>query len=94
MIDRITRGTTMISGKTRFLSAAVVAVALLATVAVARTVHTHAASADPATTSSAIGADSGHADLGQIAPTRQHRTIACPLANEADCQRIEMLLPN
>ncbi len=84
----------MISGKPRFLSAAVLAVALLATVAVARTVHTHAAPADQATNSSTIGAEPGHADLGQIAPARQHRTIACPLANESDCQRIEMLLPN
>jgi hypothetical protein len=40
MNDDITRGTTMTMGKAKFLSAVVVAAALLATVAVARTVHT------------------------------------------------------
>jgi len=89
----------MISGKMKILSAAIVAAALLATVSVARTVHTRAtavgahatngqATSGQATSGQAIGAAPG-----QMTPAPRHRNFACPMANNADCEKIEMLLP-
>jgi len=79
----------MISRTTKFLSAAAVAAALIATVAVGRTVQTHAVAAGAHTThGSAI-----NAAPGQITPFRRHGILACPLANETDCEKLEMLLP-
>jgi len=76
----------MITARMKLLSAAVVAAGLLATVAVARTVQTHVAAAQ-LTHSQAIDA----APHG--APFLRHDNFACALANAADCEKIEMLLP-
>jgi hypothetical protein len=79
------------SGKTKILSATAVAAALLATVAVARTVQTHVAAANAthgqATSSETVGM------AIHTAPFVRHHNFACALANEADCEKIEMLLP-
>src|SRR5258708_38582978 len=66
------RGTKMISRKRNLLSAAVVAVALIATVAVARTVHTHTAPADQVHTGKVIGTVPDEA-----APYPRHGIIVC-----------------
>ena len=71
----------------KILSATAVAAALLATVAVARTVQTHVAANLRATTGQAIGA-SPHG-----APFVRHDNFACALASAAECEKIEMLLP-
>ena len=65
------------------------AVALIATVAVGRTIRTHAvADGAHATQGSAI-----NAAPGRITPPQPHATVACSLANEPDCEKIEMLFP-
>ena len=79
----------MISRKAKFLSAVVVA--LIATIAVARTVHTnHAVPAGP------------HASHGKVigtapSPTTTtppaHGIIVCGMALDSDCEKLEMLLP-
>ena len=76
----------MITGKAKILSATVVAAALLATVAVARTVQTHV-TANLAQRSETVGA------APHTAPFVRHNNFACGLANEVDCEKIEMLLP-
>ena len=76
----------MITGKAKFLSAAVVAAALLATVAVARTVQTRVA-INVMHRGETIGA------APHTAPFVRHNNFACGLANETDCEKIEMLLP-
>jgi hypothetical protein len=76
----------MTMGKAKFLSAVVVAAALLATVAVARTVQTHVA-ANVIHRGETIGA------APHTAPFVRHNDFACGLANESDCEKIEMLLP-
>ena len=76
----------MITGRMKLLSAAVVAAGLLATVAVARTVQTHVAAAQ-VTHSRVINA------APHSAPFLRHDNFACALANEAGCEKIEMLLP-
>ena len=70
----------------KILSVTAVAAALLATVAVARTVHTHVA---------AVQATSGQAiaTLPHSAPFVRHDNFACALASAAECEKIEMLLP-
>ena len=78
----------MISRKMTFLSAAVAAAALIATMAVARTVHTHAVPASQASSSKVIGTASD-----QATPPRRHGTIVCGMAIDSDCEKIETLLP-
>lgn len=78
----------MISGKTKLLSAAVVAVALIATVAVARTVHTHTTSADQVHTGKVMGVPD------EAVSYPRHGIIVCGgVATAADCEKIEMMLP-
>lgn len=78
----------MISRKIRFLTAAAT-LALLATVAVARTVHTHAPSASAhATTGKVIGTPAN-----QSASPYRHGVIVCGMAIDSDCEKLEMLLP-
>jgi hypothetical protein len=76
----------MTSRTVKFLSVAVTAAALIATVAVARTVHTHAALTH-------ASRDSAGATTGQMTPAPLHGIIACGMMNYSDCEKIEMLLP-
>jgi hypothetical protein len=76
----------MISRKMSFLSAAVAVAALIATVAVARTVHTHAVPANHASSSKVIG-------TAPATPPRRHGIIVCGMAIDSDCEKIETLLP-
>ena len=79
----------MISRKTKLLSAAVIAVALVATVAVARTVHTHTSPPDQIHAGKVIGTLPNEA-----APYPRHGIIVCGgVATAADCEKIEMMLP-
>jgi len=78
----------MISRKAKFFSTAAAAVALIATVAVAHTVHTHTV------------ANHAHISAGKVtsAPPAQttpapHGAIACGMALDADCEKLETLLP-
>ena len=80
----------MISRKMKFLSAAVGVLALVATVAVARTVHTHAFSADHPRVSSGKALGSAPAEA---TPPRRHGIIVCGMAIDSDCEKIETLLP-
>jgi len=80
----------MISRKMKFLSAAACVLALIATVAVARTVHTHALSADHPRVSSGKVIGSVPA---QTTPPRRHGIIVCGMAIDSDCEKIETLLP-
>jgi hypothetical protein len=79
----------MISGKMKFVSAAVAVAALIATVSVARTVHTRVAVA---------GAQAPHgsavsASRGEIMHAPLHGSIACGALSYSECERLEMLLP-
>jgi uncharacterized protein YqgC (DUF456 family) len=78
----------MIARKTKYFSAAVVAVALIASVAVARTVHTRAAADAQATTGSVTGASAG-----PMTAAPSHGNFACPLVNAADCEKLETWQP-
>ncbi|HEY6861467.1 MAG TPA: hypothetical protein VI358_16990 [Pseudolabrys sp.] len=78
----------MISYKMKFLSAAVAVAALVATVAVARTVHTHAVPTNQASRSKVIGTAPD-----QATPPRRHGLIVCGMAIDSDCEKIETLLP-
>lgn len=81
----------MISRKPKFLSAAVGVAALIATVAVARTVHMHTGPADPTHISAgrAIGANPD-----QVVPSHRNGILVCGMVTSAsDCEKIEMLLP-
>jgi hypothetical protein len=80
------RGTKTMSNKMKIISATAVAAALLATVAVARTVQTHV---------TAVQATSGQAiaTIPHSAPFVRHDNFACALPNEAECEKIETLLP-
>src|SRR5262249_4284127 len=83
------RGTQkMISRKIRFITAATV-LALLASVAVARTVHTHA----PTTASQATSGKVTGTPTNQSASPHRHGVIVCGMANDSDCEKLEMLLP-
>jgi hypothetical protein len=78
----------MISRKTKFLSAAVIAAALIV-IAIARTVHTGAAAA---------GAQPSHASMigaapGQMMRSPRHGNIACGTMSYSECKKLEMLLP-
>jgi hypothetical protein len=71
----------MKTSKAKFLSAAVIAAALIATVAVARTVHTHVAMA---------GAQSAHnsamgAARNDTMASSPHGILACGMAINSDC---------
>ncbi|MGB6416861.1 MAG: hypothetical protein WBF50_09715 [Pseudolabrys sp.] len=81
----------MITRKTKFLSAAAAALALVATVSVARTVHTHTVPTDPAqvTTGKVIGT----APAQTTTPAPRHGIIVCGMALDSDCEKIETLLP-
>jgi hypothetical protein len=78
----------MISRKTKFLAA--VAVAFIATVAVARTVHTHVTPAAGAHVSS--GKVIGTMPHPATAPHR-NGIIVCGMALDSDCEKLETLLP-
>ena len=85
--DGIIRSIKMTSRKIRFLSAAVGAVALIATVAVARTVHTHMAPIGQIETSKVFAPS-------YIMPSRKYGNVVCGSATSAsDCERLEMMLP-
>jgi hypothetical protein len=75
--------------KAKFLSAAVLAAALIATVAVARTTHTHVAAA---------GAEPAHhtgmgAAPGATVQPPLHGSIACGTKSYVDCEKLEQMLP-
>jgi len=78
----------MISRKIRLITAAT-AVALLASVAVARTVHTHAPSTAAHATSGKVVAP----PASQTASPHHRGPIVCGMANDSDCEKLEMLLP-
>jgi hypothetical protein len=74
---------TMISKNAKFLSAAL---ALIATVAVARTIHTHVAPSD------------AHVTTGKVIGTTPAQTapqgiMVCGMALDANCEKLETLLP-
>ena len=72
---------TMISKNAKFLSAAL---ALIATVAVARTIHTHVAPSD------------AHVTTGKVstpAQTPPQGIMVCGMALDANCEKLETLLP-
>lgn len=78
----------MIAYTIKFRSAAVLAAALLAAVAAARTVHTRAAAGAQPAQASAMGA-------APAALTRPalHGFIACGTLSYSDCERLETILP-
>jgi hypothetical protein len=80
----------MTSNKTKFLSAAATAAVLIATVAVAHTVHSHTGPADQAhvTTGKVIGTPPA-----QTTPVQPHGAIVCGMALDSDCEKLETLLP-
>jgi hypothetical protein len=80
----------MTSNKTKFLSAAATAAVLIATVAVAHTLHIHTVPADQAhiTTGKVVGTPPP-----QTTPTPPHGVIACGMALDSDCEKLETLLP-
>ena len=74
---------TMISKNAKFLSAAL---ALIATVAVARTIHTHVAPSD------------AHVTTGKVIGTTPAQTppqgiMVCGMALDANCEKLETLWP-
>jgi hypothetical protein len=80
--DEPKRGDTMTS-RTKIFSAVAAAAILLATMAVARTVHTHTASASPAMHQTTIGAAPNSA-----APAVR-RNFACATAVESECDKFD-----
>jgi hypothetical protein len=81
----------MISRKITVLSTAVAAVALVATLALARTVHTPMASAEHASApqGKVIGTVPGQSNGSHL-----HGIITCgPTTSAQECDRLEMLLP-
>lgn len=72
--------------KTKVLSATAVAVALLATVAVAHTVQTRV-------TARAHATSPASAAVFHSAPFVRHDNFACSLASAVACEQIESLLP-
>ena len=77
----------MISRKIRFITAAAT-LALLASVAVARTVHTHTPNAAHVTSGKVTTQPSD-----QTASPHRHGVIVCGMANDSDCEKLELLLP-
>jgi len=79
----------MISRKIKFLSAAAAVAALIATVAAARTVHTHVApAASHVTSGKVIGTTPS-----QTTPSPRHGAIVCGMALDSNCEKLETLLP-
>jgi len=81
----------MISRKIKVFSTAAAAVALVATLAIARTVHTPMASAEHASAShgKVIGTDPSLNKGSHL-----HGIITCgPATSAQECDRLEMLLP-
>ncbi len=76
------------TSRMKILSAAATAAVLLATVTVARTVHSHATSVLQATHEGTIGAT-----RSQTAPSRRHGNIACAAPSEAECEKLETWFP-
>jgi hypothetical protein len=79
----------MITGKMKFLSAAVAIAALIGTVAVARTVHTHVAPVGEHASSGKVTGTTPSA----ATPPQRHGTIVCGMALDSDCEKLETLLP-
>jgi hypothetical protein len=79
----------MKTSKAKLLSAAFIAAALLATVAIARTVHTHTATAGalPAHTS-AMGTA-----RNETMASPPHGILACGMANNSNCEKLGQMLP-
>ncbi len=79
----------MKTSNAKFLSAGVIAAALVATVAIARTVHTGpaAAGSEPARHSTMSAA------AGVMARSPLHGTIACGSMSYTDCEKLEQMLP-
>jgi hypothetical protein len=73
---------------TKFLTAAAAAVVLIATVAVAHTLHTHSVAADQGRTGKII--DTTPAPM---APAARHGIIVCGMALDSDCEKLETMLP-
>jgi len=80
----------MTSKKTKFLSAAATAAVLIATVAVAHTVHNHASPAEPSQITAGKVVNTPPA---QTAPAPSHGAIVCGMALDSDCEKLETLLP-
>ena len=76
----------MISRNAKFLSA--IAIALIATVAVARTIQTHVAPADAHVTSGKV-ISTPPAQM----PSHRQGIIVCGMALDANCEKLETLLP-
>jgi hypothetical protein len=93
----------MISHKTTYLSAAVGALALVATVAAARTVHPQPSTDTRPTTEYTQGTSHTRATTGsgsvdaapwQIAPLQLHGILGCDATKPGlDCGKVERLLP-
>jgi predicted lysophospholipase L1 biosynthesis ABC-type transport system permease subunit len=79
----------MISRKAKFLSVVASLAVLIATVAVARNVHTHLA---PAGAQVSSGKVTGAAPSQTTTP-RQHGIIVCGMALDSDCEKLETLMP-
>jgi predicted lysophospholipase L1 biosynthesis ABC-type transport system permease subunit len=73
----------------KFLSAAVIAAALITTVAVARTVHTHTAAAGGAPAQHSVMG----ASRGVIAHSPLRGSIACGTMSYLDYRQLEQMLP-
>jgi hypothetical protein len=84
VVELMESGDQMISKNAKFLSA--VALALIATVAVARTIHTHVAPSDAyVTTGKVIGTTPAQPPPQGI--------MVCGMALDANCEKLEILLP-
>ena len=81
----------MIARKAKFLSVAAAALALVATVSVARTVHTHTVATDQ--THVTTGKVIGTAPTQTATPAPRRGIIVCGMALDSDCEKIETLLP-
>jgi hypothetical protein len=81
------RGKKIMSSTVKIFSAAIIAVALVATVTVARTLHTHEDVAGAHHPVSTVGAAPRHA-----APSAQHG-VACGMTLGTTCGQIETWLP-
>ena len=81
----------MISYRTKCLFAAASALALIATVSVARSVQNYPPSADQhVSIGSAVGAAPGQT---QSMPNLRHSIIVCGMAVDSDCEKLKTLLP-
>jgi hypothetical protein len=75
------------SARTKYLSTALAVVAVIATVAVARTLHTPTAPARETVGSAALAPRA-------LMPARIHGIVGCgPAAPGLDCDEVEQLLP-